>query len=72
MNSASLLFVVSPKLIPPLYFLTFITHSCSFTNAIVVGIRVNIKIKVEVKVEIEIKVKIKVRVKGCMYIFYSH
>ena len=62
-------FVVLPKLIPPLYFLTFIAHSYSSTNAIVVGIRVGVRVKVKVK--IKVKIKVKVRVKGYVYILHS-
>ena len=52
MNSASLSFVVSPKLIPLLYFLTFIAHSYSSANAMAVGIRVGIRVEVKVEVNI--------------------
>ena len=51
------------KLIPPLYFLTFIAYSCSSVNAIVIGIRVGVRVKVKVKVE--------VKVKGYIYVLYS-
>ena len=64
MNSASLSFVVSPKLIPPLYFLTFIVHSYSSAKAIAINIKVGIRIKV--------KIKVKVGVKGYIYILYSY
>ena len=53
-----------PKLIPLLYFLTFIAYSYSPANAIAVNIRVGIRV--------EVKVKVKVGVKGCVYILYSY
>ena len=46
-------------------------YSCSFTNAIAVGIRVGVRVKIEVEVEVKVKVKVKVEVEGCIYIFYS-
>ena len=61
MNSTSLSFIVSPKLIPLPYFLTFTAYSYSSINAIVIGIRVKVKVKV----------KVKVGVKGYIYILYS-
>ena len=68
-----------PKLILLLYFLTFIAHFCSSTNAIAVGIRVGVRVKVEVEVEVkvevevrvEVKVEVKVEAEGCIYVLYS-
>ena len=69
-------FLILPKLIPPLYFLTFTAHSYSSTNTIVVGIRVkvnvNIKVNIEVRVKVKIEVKVEVKIKGYMYILYSY
>ena len=70
-------FVVSPKLILPPYFLTFIAYSYSSANTITVGVRVGvrvkikIKVKVEVKIRVKVKVKVKVKIKDCIYILYS-
>ena len=61
-NSANSSFIVSPKLIPPPYFLTFIAYSYSSANAIAVGIRVGIKVKVKIKIKIEVRVKVGVKV----------
>ena len=62
-------FIVLPKLIPPPYFLTFMAHFYSSTNAIVVGVRVGIRVKIKIKVKV--KVKVKSEVEGCIYILYS-
>ena len=60
-----------PKLIPPLYFLTFMAHFYSSTNAIVIGIRVGVRVKVKIEVKVKVKIKVKSKVKGYIYILYS-
>ena len=61
MNSTSLFFIVSPKLILLPYFLTFMAYSCSSTNTMVVGVRVGVRVKVKINVKIKVKGYIKVR-----------
>ena len=61
-------FIVSPKLIPPPYFLIFIAYFCSSTNAIAVGVRVGIRVKVKIKVRVKVGVKVKIKVKVFRYI----
>ena len=63
-------FIVLPKLIPLLYFLTFIAHSCFFANVMAIGIRVDIRVKI--KVRVKVKIKIEIKVKGYIYILYSY
>ena len=56
-----------PKLIPLLYFLTFIAHSCSSANAIAVGVRVGVRVKVKVEAKVRVKVEVKIKVFRCIH-----